>query len=168
LAGAGKAAAKANVEADEASAGLSCMTHVRKVGAAIGAALATVRKQSHRAARGASGLALCSVGGFWSIDVANPEWDAHEKLQADLLRCLFSNPFRPAPSVNPAWLKWHNSAVVKLAQGIYADQSFDRLPILADALEEAGCDDPDMLDHLRGPTPHARGCWVVDALLGKE
>jgi hypothetical protein len=55
-----------------------------------------------------------------------------------------------------------------LAEGIYADRAFDRLPILADALEEAGCTDAEVLAHCRGPGPHVRGCWVVDLILGKE
>jgi hypothetical protein len=55
-----------------------------------------------------------------------------------------------------------------LAPGIEEEQAFDRLPVLADALEEAGCTDADILSHLRGPGPHVRGCWVVDLLLGKE
>jgi hypothetical protein len=54
-----------------------------------------------------------------------------------------------------------------LAEGIYADRAWDRLPVLADALEDAGCGDPAVLGHLRGPGPHARGCWVVDLVLGK-
>jgi hypothetical protein len=84
--------------------------------------------------------------------------------QADLLRCIFGNPFRPitfAPS-------WRSETAISLAAGIYEERAFDRLPILADALEEAGCDHPDVLNHLRGPGPHARGCWVVDGVLGKE
>jgi hypothetical protein len=86
-----------------------------------------------------------------------------ERAQADLLRCIFGNPFRPvvfAPS-------WRTETAVALAAGIYADRAFDRLPILADALEEAGCDVADILSHCRVPGPHARGCWVVDAVLGK-
>ena len=50
---------------------------------------------------------------------------------------------------------------------IYQERAFERLPILADALEEAGCDDPDILSHLRGPGPHVRGCWALDLVLGK-
>jgi hypothetical protein len=51
---------------------------------------------------------------------------------------------------------------------IYDERAFDRLPILADALEEAGCTNPEMLDHCRQPGAHARGCWVVDALPGRK
>ena len=58
--------------------------------------------------------------------------------------------------------------MVKFAQAIYDDRDFDRLPILADALEEAGCTNADILAHCRQPGEHVRGCWVVDLLLGKE
>ena len=78
-----------------------------------------------------------------------------------LLRCIFGNPFRPVV-FDPSWL---TETAVTLATGIYADRAFDRLPILADALEEAGCDHPDVLTHCRQPGPHARGCWVVDGVL---
>jgi hypothetical protein len=86
--------------------------------------------------------------------------------QAALLRDLLGNPFRPA-AVNPAWLDWQDGAPVRMAQAIYDGGRFGDLPVLADALEEAGCTDPDILGHCRGPGPHARGCWVVDALLAK-
>jgi len=55
-----------------------------------------------------------------------------------------------------------------MAQMIYENRSFGILAILADALEEAGCADTDILDHLRGPGPHVRGCWAVDLILGKQ
>jgi hypothetical protein len=77
------------------------------------------------------------------------------------------NPFRPV-SLDPAWLAWNDGTVVRLAQAIYDGRAFDRLPVLADALEDAGCTDAGILGHLRGPGPHVRGCWAVDLLLGKE
>jgi hypothetical protein len=80
-----------------------------------------------------------------------------------LLRCIVGNPFRPV-TCNPSW---RTSTAVSLAEAIYAERAFDRLPILADALEEAGCTQPDVLTHCRGDGPHARGCWVVDLILGK-
>jgi hypothetical protein len=55
-----------------------------------------------------------------------------------------------------------------LAAAFYAERAFDHLPILADAVEEAGCSDEALLGHLRGPDPHVRGCWAVDLILGKE
>ncbi len=83
---------------------------------------------------------------------------------ADYFRDIFGNPFRPV-AVDPAWL---TSTAVGLARGIYDDRAFDRLPILADALQDAGCENADILDHCRGDGPHVRGCWVVDLVLGKE
>jgi hypothetical protein len=82
-------------------------------------------------------------------------------------RDVFGNPFH-TPHLDPAWLAWEGGTVCKLAEGIYQDQAFDRLPVLADALEEAGCTDESLLSHLRGGGPHARGCWAIDLLLGKE
>jgi hypothetical protein len=79
-------------------------------------------------------------------------------------REIFGNPFRSVT----ADLAWCTATVVQLAQCIYTDRAFDRLPILADALEEAGCTDAEILSHCRGPGPHVRGCWVVDLVLGKE
>jgi hypothetical protein len=85
---------------------------------------------------------------------------------AVVLRDLFGNPYRPA-GVEKAWLAWDGGTVVQLADAIYAERAFDRLPILADALEEAGCTDTALLGHLRGPGPHVRGCWALDLLLRK-
>ena len=67
--------------------------------------------------------------------------------------------------VDPAWL---TSTVVSLAQPIYAERAFDRLPILADALEDAGCDNADTLTHCRSEGPHVRGCWALDLVLAKK
>jgi hypothetical protein len=85
-------------------------------------------------------------------------------VQAALVRCIFGNPFRPV-TFDPAW---RTSDVLALAQGIYDERAFDRMPILADALQDAGCTNDDILTHCRDTnTPHARGCWVVDLVLGK-
>jgi hypothetical protein len=92
---------------------------------------------------------------------------AHQRRLGQLIRDLFGNPFRPV-ALDPSWLAWNEGTVVKLAQGIYQDRTFDHLPVLADALEEAGCSDDDILGHLRGPGPHVRGCWPVDLCLGKS
>jgi hypothetical protein len=81
-----------------------------------------------------------------------------------LLRCLFGNPFRPADML----AAWRTPTVLALATAAYQERTFDRLPILADALEEAGCTNTEILSHCRLPGDHARGCWVVDAVLGKE
>ncbi len=95
------------------------------------------------------------------------EHRARRRLHAHLTRDIWGNPFRPA-LVSPTWLTWDGGEVVRLAHTIYSDLAFDRLPILADALEDAGCTDAEFLGHLRGPGPHVRGCWAVDLLLGKS
>jgi hypothetical protein len=87
--------------------------------------------------------------------------------QAELLRDCFGNPFRPV-SVEAGWLAWGGGVVRHLAQAIYTEEAFDRLPVLADALEEAGCSDADILGHCRQPGEHVRGCWVVDLVLAKR
>jgi hypothetical protein len=93
---------------------------------------------------------------------------AEAKSQCELLRCIFGNPFRLPPPVPPGVLVSNDAAVVKLAQGFYDDRAFDRLPELADGLEEAGYHDATILAHCRQPGEHVRGCWVVDLLLAKS
>jgi hypothetical protein len=88
--------------------------------------------------------------------------------EEDLLRDVFGSPFVQAAPVGPGWLSWNGGTVARLARGICEERAFDRLPILADALEEAGCHDESILAHCRGPGPHVRGCWVIDRLLGRE
>lgn len=87
------------------------------------------------------------------------------KAQRKLLADLFGNPFRPA-SFNSEWRTWQGSTVVKLTQVIYNECRFEGLPVVADALEEAGCTSAAMLGHCRSGGEHARGCWLVDAVLG--
>jgi hypothetical protein len=84
--------------------------------------------------------------------------------QSRIIRDIFCNPFRPV-TVEASWL---TSDVLTLAEGIYQDRAFDRMPILADALQDAGCDNDEMLNHCRQPGEHVRGCWAVDLLLGNE
>jgi hypothetical protein len=84
-----------------------------------------------------------------------------------LFREVVGDPFRP-PVIEASWLAWDGGAVRQMAEAIYDEQAFDRLPILADALEDAGCVDADLLGHLRGPGPHVRGCWAIDLILGKS
>jgi hypothetical protein len=85
--------------------------------------------------------------------------------QAALLRDVFGNPFRPV-SFDPSW---RTDTVLSLAGGMYGSRDFSRVPILGDALQDAGCEDADVLGHCLDPKGvHVRGCWVVDRLLGKE
>jgi hypothetical protein len=124
------------------------------------------------AAEGLARLATEDTGG---TSAASPQWKAEMRVQVDFLHELFGNPFRPSPPLPPAVLAWNDRTIPRLAQAIYEERkmpegTFDpaRLAILADALEEAGCTNADILSHLRGPGPHVRGCWVVDLILGKS
>jgi hypothetical protein len=128
---------------------------------------------------GKSGVAWVTMDmDYWTaVEAARAagEW-RDESEQCSLVRDIFGNPYRPLPPKKgkrqwndklAVWLKWNDGTVVKLALSIYDDRVFDRLPILADALEEAGCSDSDILSHCRSGGEHVRGCWVVNLLLGK-
>jgi hypothetical protein len=84
-----------------------------------------------------------------------------------LVRDIFGNPYRLV-RIDPSWLSWRDGAASTLSQAIYQSLAFDRLPLLADVLEDAGCTDSELLGHLRSPGPHVRGCWAVDLVLGKS
>lgn len=100
---------------------------------------------------------------------------AREKVaQCSVFLDILGNPFRPI-TIDPAWHCRHDGIIVKFAQSAYDERALPsgeldrvRLAVLADALEEAGCSCVDIVEHLRSPGPHVRGCWVVDLLLGKE
>jgi hypothetical protein len=96
------------------------------------------------------------------------DWERHlaseERTAGRILGDIFGDPFRPV-RVNPDWL---TSTVVALASQMYESRDFSAMPILADALQDAGCDNADILDHCRSPGEHVRGCWVVDLVLGKS
>jgi hypothetical protein len=83
------------------------------------------------------------------------------------IRDIFGNPFRPV-TIDSKWLSWNNGTVPAIARHVYDDRAFHDLPILADALEEAGCDNADVLRHCREPGEHVRGCWAVDLVLDKS
>ena len=95
-------------------------------------------------------------------------WDtkkAEVAAQVELIHEVCGDLAHPV-AFDPAW---RTSDVLALAQGIYDDRAFDRMPILADALQDAGCADDDVLNHCRGANAaHVRGCWVVDSVLGKQ
>lgn len=94
------------------------------------------------------------------------DWAAARRGQVPLLCDLAGNQIY-APVIEPIWLRANGGTALKVARAIYEDNGFGDLPVLADALEEAGCTDLLLLAHCRGPTGHWRGCWVVDAILGK-
>ncbi|WP_315854118.1 hypothetical protein [Gemmata palustris] len=115
-----------------------------------------------------------------SFDIARSAANWAERLNADDSRLCFreppdpifspavardvlGNPFRSV-AVDPSWL---TTNVLTLAAQVYASRDFSAMPILADALQDAGCNSAEILDHCRAPGPHVRGCWVVDLLLGK-
>jgi hypothetical protein len=81
-----------------------------------------------------------------------------------LLHDIFGNPFRPV-TFDPGW---QTSNVIDLARTIYEEKAFDHMPILADALMDAGCSNEEIIQHCRNDGPHVRGCWVIDLILGKE
>jgi hypothetical protein len=106
----------------------------------------------------------CPVGN----DRVLGEFPATEsKRHADLLRDIFGPLLYRPVTVDPSWLGWNGGTVVQLARSIYEDRRFGDLPVLADALEESGCTDSDILGHCRSGGEHVRGCWVVDLVLGK-
>jgi hypothetical protein len=86
--------------------------------------------------------------------------------QASVLRHIIGNPFRPV-AVNSLWLNWNQDTVPRLARTIYQGRRFGDLPVLADALEEAGCDNADLVTHCREGGEHPLGCWAVDLLRGE-
>ncbi len=143
-------------------------THEEVQAARFSGTSGLARKTLLRSSRHAAHDVVIRVG-------SNPE---HSRKVDHLIRDIIGNPFRPV-AVDPAWL---TSTAVGVAQAIYDDRAFDRLPILADALQDAGCENADILDHCRGSQefgpvsgashgpngPHVRGCWVVDLVLGKN
>jgi hypothetical protein len=122
------------------------------------------------------GNAAHAMAGFVTgKDEHFPEFEralADEMLnQNQIIRCVFGNPFHPV-HVQSSWL---TPTVVSLARSAYEQRILPEgkldaryLADLADALEEAGCDNSEILAHCREPGPHVRGCWVVDLMLGKE
>jgi hypothetical protein len=132
------------------------------------AALFALEPVAYEAAKECASAASEAV--FWSEEIEHEiirteRQSAERAAQIALLRDIFGNPFKPV-TVDREWL---TSDVLALAKGIYAKKAFDRMPILADALQDAGCDNDDVLNHCRDTAlTHVRGCWVVDLLLGKE
>ncbi len=107
----------------------------------------------------------------WIYAAEETSWQARYANETDggehalLLRELCGPlPFRPT-ILDP---RWQTSTVINLAQAIYEERAFERMPILADALMDAGCDNEEIIEHCRGPGPHVKGCWVVDLVLGRE
>jgi hypothetical protein len=141
--------------------------------AATRAAARAASLDAYGAASGTAFIAaLCSAP--WEFDALGavkhhgaPERKAEARqLQCHFLRDVVGNPFRFV-YLEPNWLQWCNEAVRRLARDIYDERRFGELPVLGDALEEAGCDVPEVLAHCRAPGPHVLGCWALDLALGK-
>jgi hypothetical protein len=131
--------------------------------AGIFTALAALRRTSPFDA------ATAVVRALWeaALESQSESWFRTDPCHTDLFRDVVANPFRQA-AINPAWRSWSNNTVQKMAQAIYDGRTFGQLPVLADALEDAGCDNPDILAHCRSGGEHVCGCWALDLLLGKS
>jgi hypothetical protein len=105
---------------------------------------------------------------YASSDAFAADHPGEAAAHAALLRDLFGPlPFREV-CLDLAWLVWNDRTVKRLAEGIYEERAFERMPVLGDALEEAGCESEDILRHCRERgLAHCRGCWAVDLILGK-
>lgn len=119
-------------------------------------------------ARRESGLGwaeLIYTEGFFGRPVFSSDWLRNvERAAGCAIRDILGNPFRRV-AFDP---RWRTADVLGLARGIYEDRAFDRLPLLADALIDAGCADGQVLGHCRNGDAHYRGCWAVDLVLGKD
>jgi hypothetical protein len=105
-----------------------------------------------------------AIPSYWNSKEVDAGKAAEERHTCALLRDVLGNPFRPVKFAR----KWRTETVRMLAQQMYQSRDFSAMPILADALLDAGCDGADILEHCRGSGPHVRGCWAVDGLLGKK
>jgi hypothetical protein len=107
----------------------------------------------------------------WRREQVETEWQFRRSdeltAQSVLLRCLFGNPFRPSPALPETVLAWNDRLVPRLAQAIYDERGWHDLPLLADALLDAGCTDESLMHHCRAGGEHARGCFAVDVILGR-
>jgi hypothetical protein len=101
---------------------------------------------------------------YVSDEAGDAAYATERVAQSRLLRDIFHGPRRPVYVRGT----WRSADALALARGIYEERAFDRLPILADALMDAGCDCEDILDHCRSPGEHVRGCWALDAILLKS
>jgi hypothetical protein len=120
--------------------------------------------KSHLMIPGSTSAVRCAFAA-----ASRPDWDAgyitEERKQVILARDIFGNPFRPL-TFDP---DWRTSTAVAVAKQMYDSRDFSAMPILADALQDAGCENDDVLTHCRDANGvHVRGCWVVDLALGKS
>jgi hypothetical protein len=135
---------------------------------------ARIESTSVRAAKAASrcaGADVLNAAKFaCSVAVrAATEQDRERALHCSWLHDLYGPiPFRSIASLEHAVLTWNDRTVPRIAEGIYVERAFERMPILHDALLDAGCTDESLLSHCRNPEGHVRGCWALDLILGKS
>ncbi len=166
-------AAEAAARASVVAASETAFERAAKAGAhcALSNGREAGRSASQEAAKAIGDAAYFGTGGaaahpddFWHRMIA-----AEEQEQAQLFRDIFGPLAFRRLTIDPSLLRWRDGTIPRLAQGIYEERAFDRMPILADALLDAGCDNDDMVSHCRQQGGvHVRGCWVLDLLLGKE
>jgi hypothetical protein len=107
------------------------------------------------------------VPGMNETNIVTEAMNAERAAQCVVFRELFGNPFRHLP-LDDAWLSWNDGCIPKMVQAVRNEQRFHELPILADALMDAGCQHGPLLAHLHSPGPHHLGCWALDALLRRR
>jgi hypothetical protein len=157
--------------------GLSVAPRVVRPARLKQAVISALEENADQAAlRASRSAAMCFTASIWPLEMlSDPAVERHRCAQVATLRDIFANPFQSAPTVAPMWLAWHGGTVAQLAQVAYNERRLPegtldpaRLAVLADALEDAGCTDAELLGHLRGPGPHVRGCWALDRILARE
>jgi hypothetical protein len=135
-------------------------------------ALALHGGQADNPAAGAAHAAAGMVGDTTHLAVAAvSDWFAvPEAEEAELAKQSYflGDIVRPSAPAFTFLPDWRTDTALSLARQMYESRDFSAMPILADALQDAGCDNEDVLSHCRGPGPHVRGCWVCDLVLGKE
>ncbi|HKB35823.1 MAG TPA: hypothetical protein VKD72_05170, partial [Gemmataceae bacterium] len=138
--------------------GRGCVIHFQEAEGWYGSA--STAAYAARAARVLQDL----PGDQFHIITESVAWDEESAHVSGLVRCLFGNPFRRPPAPD-RWAAWATPPVTAMARAVYDGHDFGRVRELARGLQAAGCDDAAALQHLHGPDPHARGCWVIDAIL---
>jgi hypothetical protein len=164
---AGTAAREARAAAD--ASGMTSRMSVVYAAEAVGWATHPT-KRSYAGSAADCAAAAVAYAATASAILSMSSWERYLSAHADeraaqirLLRDILRNPFRPV-TLDPSWV---TADVVSLARTAYDGRCFDHLPILADALEDAGCTDSEILNHCRQPGDHVRGCWVLDLLSGR-
>jgi len=108
---------------------------------------------------------MASTGCYYTQQIPHRTREHVRQQVVSVMHEVFGNPFDPTV-VQPEWLSWRECTALRIAQKIYDERQWQDLPILADALEESGCDSAGVLNHLRSSGPHFRGCWALDRVLG--